>query len=188
MENWKPIEGYENLYEVSDFGRVRRLEGKVKSGLKNSGYQTNRGRTLKQNLKRNGYLTVDLSKGNEVRTSSVHRLVAKTFIPNPQNLPCVNHINANKRDNRAENLEWCTAKQNSEHAQRTGLYDGPGKKAILCVETGMRFISSYQAGEWLNETRFGNSRNVRSLSCKIRSATNGIQPKAYGYHWKKIDM
>ena len=99
MERWKHVRGYEGLYKVSDKGR---LVG-VKSG-----------RILKPQVnKTGGYLQVMLYKPGRVRPRfSVHRLVAEAFVPNPLNKPQVNHINEDKLDNRACNLEWVTASEN----------------------------------------------------------------------------
>ena len=100
-EIWKPIPGAEG-YEVSNLGNVR-----------NANKTTHLALSIL-----NGYYKVCLGKYG---TYLVHRLVAQTFIPNPKDKPQVNHINGNKRDNRAENLEWVTASENTQHAVKTGL-------------------------------------------------------------------
>jgi hypothetical protein len=105
-EIWKDIKGYEGLYQVSNLGMVKSL-----------GFDKwHKGRILKQSFdsKRN-YLFVGLHKDGKIKQKNVHRLVAETFIPNPDNLPCVNHINEIKTDNRACNLEFCTVKYNSNY-------------------------------------------------------------------------
>ena len=105
-EIWKDIEGFEGLYQVSNLGRVRSL-----------GHDAwHKGRVLKQSFDGKGnYLFVGLHKDGKIKQKNVHRLVAETFIPNPNNLPCVNHINEIKTDNRAINLEWCTVEYNSNY-------------------------------------------------------------------------
>ena len=118
MEIWKDIQGYENLYQVSNLGRIKSLDRKVKVGIKNNDIVLHKGKILKLNQKRNGYLSVDLSKEGIVKTISVHRLVAIAFIPNVDNKMQVNHINAKKYDNRVENLEWCSYEENKEHAKK----------------------------------------------------------------------
>lgn len=70
------------------------------------------------------YVLIGLNKNNKAYSRSIHRLLAITFIPNPENKPCINHINGIKKDNRIENLEWCTKKENIQHAVRTGLKKG----------------------------------------------------------------
>lgn len=183
METWKPIDGFEGLYEVSDLGRVRRANSLVRTGILHSDYRIVKSRVLKQHKKRNGYFTVDLSKGSIVKTISVHKLVATAFKPKADGQTQVNHINCNKADNRADNLEWCTPQENREHAKKNNLYHSPNKKTVMCKQTGKLFESSYRAAEWVNETKYQNSKQVRSMAAKIREACLGHQSVAYGYTW-----
>lgn len=108
MEKWKPIPGYDGLYEVSSYGRVRSLE-RYKSN--NGGLQLIKEKILKPHNTKKGYLTVQLC--NKIFT--VHRLVAEAFIPNTDNLPMINHRDEDKTNNVADNLEWCDAKYNSNY-------------------------------------------------------------------------
>jgi hypothetical protein len=106
----KEIEGYEGLYFVDTLGNVVAFPKKTRI---NSGSEY---LTLKQQVKR-GYAVVNLYNGKrKMKSLSVHRLVAKAFLPNPNNYRDVNHINGIKLDNRVENLEWCSIKQNTKHA------------------------------------------------------------------------
>ena len=82
---------------------------------------------LKQTINKNGYCKVTLQKNKYKKIFSVHRLVAEAFIPNDNNYPCVNHIDCNKTNNNVNNLEWCTYKQNSQWASKTGRYDNMAK-------------------------------------------------------------
>lgn len=103
MEEWKDIEGYEGLYQVS--------EGEVKSLNYN---KTKKERVLKKSIV-GGYYTVNLHKDGVMKTYYVHKLVAEAFIPNPDNLPCINHKDENKLNNSVSNLEWCTVKYNTNY-------------------------------------------------------------------------
>lgn len=106
-EKWCWIDGYEGLYMVSDQGQIMGTPKK-----------TTCGHVLNLTKKKAGYVHVCLCKDNEKRTYSVHRLVAKAFVANPNGKPEVNHINGNRSDNRAENLEWVTRGENEVHAFR----------------------------------------------------------------------
>lgn len=101
-EQWKPIQGYEDRYAVSSKGRVMNLKT---------------GRVLKNRINTKGYRFITLCKGDgKPKQIGVHRLVAQAFIPNPLNLPQINHIDENKTNNNVENLEWVTASQNQRHS------------------------------------------------------------------------
>lgn len=186
MEIWKDIKNYEGIYQVSSLGRIRSLDRKVRTGIKHNEYKIAKGKILKLNQKRNGYLTVDLSKENKVKTITVHRLVALNFIPNPENKEEINHINCKKYDNRVENLEWVTSEENKEHAKLNKLYYNPKRKQVRCKQTNTIFESSYNAGEWLNNNRFKNSKNTTVIANKIRMCCNGKQKIAYGYTWEFV--
>lgn len=115
IEEWKPVVGYEGLYEVSDWGRVRSVERIVTiySKLTNTTFQ----RTIepiikKQHTDRDGYKMVNLKRNGKHATEKVHRLIAMAFIPNPDSKPIVDHINGNRQDNRVCNLRWFTPKEN----------------------------------------------------------------------------
>lgn len=115
IETWADIDGYEKLYQVSTLGRVRSLDRLVRNG---NGYRLRKGRILKPQLNGSGYQQVHLSKDGNAKNYQVHQLVAQAFIPNPLQLPQVNHINENKVDNRVENLEWCDRSYNCNFGTR----------------------------------------------------------------------
>lgn len=109
-ELWRTIGGYEGLYEVSTFGRVRSLP-------RNYGYGTIAAPIiLKPEVIKGGYLRVRLSKYGKRERFLINRLVATAFVPNPHNKPIVNHLDTVRTNNRADNLEWATYKENSNHA------------------------------------------------------------------------
>lgn len=116
-EEWRDIKGYEGFYQVSNLGNVRSLD---RIFIKSNGRRYNKkGKILIPGLTTKGYETVNLSDVNHKITSKrVHRLVAEAFIPNPNNLPQVNHIDENKLNNFVTNLEWCTNTYNISYGTR----------------------------------------------------------------------
>lgn len=120
QEIWKDVPEYEGLYMVSNLGRVMSLHCTSKAA-KESGVPDRR--IMKNVMSSSGYYHVMLSKnGNKIAWSN-HVLVARAFIPNPENKPSVNHIDGNRTNNAVDNLEWATYKENQQHAIRTGLRD-----------------------------------------------------------------
>jgi hypothetical protein len=112
MEQWKDIEGFEGIYKVSSKGRVW-------------SYAYGSGKERRFSITNRGYALIILQlHGKVYKGESVHRLVAKAFIPNPEGKATVNHIDGNKLNNSVENLEWVTQKDNVKHAYRTGLKKG----------------------------------------------------------------
>lgn len=116
-EQWKDIKGYEGLYQVSNFGRVRSLDRYVNCGIRNNNKVLKKGKIIKQSIS-NNYLRVGLCNGKAQKSKLVHRLVAKAFIPNPNNYLCINHKDENKLNNCWNNLEWCTNKYNNTYGTR----------------------------------------------------------------------
>lgn len=117
-ETWRAIFDYDGLYEISNFGRVRSLDRVVLH--KNGKRQPVAGRILVP-VQLGGYHIVTLCKQGQFTAKSVHRLVAEAFIPNLDNKPHVNHIDGDKQNNHVSNLEWCTARENNEHAWKHKL-------------------------------------------------------------------
>jgi hypothetical protein len=161
-EKWQTIEGYENLYAVSNLGNVKSLKKKINLSLIDD-----------------RYLIVNFSKGNVKKKQLVHRLVAEAFIPNPENKPCINHKDGNKHNNRVENLEWCNQSENVLHGYRTGLRDmktvGTGflgkathnSKPVLDPYTGVFYRSITEAAKY-NNTSFSYLFNqLMGFSAKV---------------------
>lgn len=117
-EEWRPVVGYENLYEVSNFGRVRSKEAEVRQRY---GTRTRRSRMKKIITNENGYCTVNLFKDNKIKIHKCHRLLMTAFVPNPEKKRVINHKDGDKQNNHISNLEWSTHKENSIHAVQNGL-------------------------------------------------------------------
>lgn len=184
MEIWKPIKNHKDIYEVSNLGRVRSIdhyqEQKNRYGTMSTKFY--KGRILPMKVSNCGYYRVWLTDG----VCSVHRLVAEAFIPNPDNLPQINHKNGRKRDNRANNLEWCNNIDNQIHAIKTGLRP-PRKNLIRCVETGQVFRNARFAAEWIEQEFIKNGKEKpRRASSNIRKVCNNKRATAYKYHWENI--
>ena len=111
QEQWKPIQEFNGEYEVSNLGRVRSMKR----------YYGVVGRIMPQTIQRKGYYAVTFWMNNKAYCRKVHRLVIEAFTPNPDSLPCINHIDGNKLNNHVSNLEWCTYQANMQHAVHTGL-------------------------------------------------------------------
>lgn len=146
-EIWKDIKGYEGLYQVSNFGRVKALSKTSVIHSTNNLNGSKRNRTEKIHrcqLQKDGYVRTQLYKNNKRCTVKVHRLVAEAFLPNPNNYPMVNHKNEIKSDNCVENLEWCTCSYNAQYSSYKK------HKKIKCITTGMVFNSVKEAKKFYN--------------------------------------
>ena len=184
-EIWKDIKGYEGLYQVSNFGNIKSL------ARKNTFYCVLRKeylerpvkeRILKTNDKNAKYKQVHLLKNGVVKVYLVHRLVAQEFIPNPNDLPQVNHIDGNKYNNRIDNLEWCTASENNKHAFRIGLKEIYNKTKVNQYDLNGNFIKT-----WNCITEFYKEKGVSIKSSTISMCCKGKRKTAYGYKWKYAD-
>lgn len=118
-EIWKPVLGFEGLYEVSNLVRIRSIERTVYR--RKGGAVTWPEKVLKQRLNPNGYWIVSLWLNGNQKIARVHRLYALAFLPNPEGKPDINHRDGVKSNNSPSNLEWCTKRENSLHAYSTGL-------------------------------------------------------------------
>lgn len=118
-EIWKPAEGYENFYQVSNYGRVKSIDRT--ETCKDGVVRFRKGKVLKPHQNYNGYLWVSFCTNDIRKKKKIHRLVAQCFIPNPDGKPQVNHIDGDKHNNHVDNLEWVTPKENAHHAIENNL-------------------------------------------------------------------
>ena len=181
-EEWKTIEGYEDRYSVSNYGRVKTksityyIHGHAKTSVPH---------ILKIIIRKDGYCKVNLGRSGEQKTLNLHRLVAMYFIPNPNNLPCVNHKDENPSNNIVDNLEWCSYEYNNnygsfkeKHSKAFKNYPKFSKPVIQMTLDG-EFIQEYPSiaeaarqlnGNYVNISEYLNEPNKRN--------------HAYGYKWK----
>lgn len=126
QEKWKNITGYNGKYQISNFGNVRSTDRYYKQN-NGKGFESEhiyKGKILKQMITKFGYRRIGLSQNGELKYHTIHKLVATEFLPNPNNFPCINHIDGNKANNNINNLEWCTYSHNNKHAREMGLNKG----------------------------------------------------------------
>ena len=178
-EEWRDIKGYEGKYQISNLGNVKSLERRVNTWCS---YKTLYEMILKKSVSNNGYLYVRLQS----KTKLIHRLVAEAFIPNPENKPQVNHKNEVKQDNRVENLEWVTAKENINYGtnikrradtqRRLGnqINNKSTSKKVICIEKQKIFESINDAVR----KGFGKDCSAITKCCKGKLNNHN------GYHWR----
>lgn len=201
MEEWRDIEGFEGLYQISNTGRVKnKRNGSIKATRVN---------------KKTGYVITDLKAAGKKTTCYVHRLVAIAFIPNPDTYPVINHKDENRQNNHASNLEWCTQKYNvhygsgieknrlahigkrasaetrkkqseahsgekhwnygrtwSQETKKKNMVGQPKRKMVVNLSTGEVFDSISDA-----------ARKSNTASSSIARVCNGVYKKANGYVW-----
>lgn len=181
--NWKDVIGFEGLYQVSDDGRVRSLPRLKICGF-NGKQSVQKGRILKPGHTNDGYAFVNLVKDGKSKPHYIHRLVAQAFIPNPLNLPYVNHKDENPKNNAVWNLEWCTPKYNANYgtakeraaeavrANNPSIYNTP----VTNITTGEQFNSISEACDF-----YGFSNSKRDT---IKRCCEGQYATVEGYNWK----
>lgn len=166
QEVWKDVEGYEGYYLVSNYGRIK------------SFYRNKKGRVIKPSVMNGGtgYEQVGLYKNGIQKKVLLHRLIAEAFIANPDNFPFVNHIDENKINNSAENLEWCTSLYNNNHGTRNKRISNTQSMPVSakCIKTGneLHFKSIAEASK--------QGFNASS----IWKVCNGKMNKHHEYVWK----
>ena len=171
-EIWRDIKNYEGLYQVSNLGNVKSLRKNI---------------ILKGGLVGIGYYSVNLCKNKNHKSTKIHKLVAQTFIPNPNNYPCINHKDGNKTNNCVDNLEWCTHSYNNKEAYRIGLKKSLKGKNNYYSRTLMIPINQYSLDgnfikRWNSISEASKELNLYHSNiiavCKNKKRTAG------GFIWK----
>lgn len=145
-EIWKEIPNYEGYFEVSTLGNFRSKDRIIK--YKQSGTRNYPGKSLKVEVMQDGYSRIVLMKEGVKKRYMCHRLVAETYIPNPDNKPYVNHIDGNRSNNCVENLEWCTQSENERHSVDVlgkSMKGETAPKAVRCIENDTIYKSMSEA-------------------------------------------
>lgn len=178
-EVWKKIQDYPN-YQVSNLGNVKRK------------YKNGKEKILKNCFDKDKYFIVCMSEKNKKTTKRVNILVAKAFIPNPNNYPIINHINGIKTDNRTENLEWCTYSHNSKEAYRIGLCKPTkyflgkfGKESSKAKKIVQKDLKGNVINYFYGALEANRKTNINQAN--INSCCNGNRKTAGGYVWKFIE-
>lgn len=179
MEIWKDIPGYEGLYQASDLGNVKSL-----NHIRNNGTNKymQKGKKLKFSKDHNGYLLVRLSKNGIAKTYKLHRIIAMTFIENTFNKKTINHINGNKEDNRVNNLEWATQKEQIDHQHK--ILKVPYSDCKKCHEANKKKIIR-------NDGKIYNSIMEAKIDlgkkyAHISEVCQGKIKTTYGYSYKYL--
>ena len=176
-EIWKDIEGYEGLYKVSNMVRVKSVE---RIRWNNGGYCKVPERILKPGKDRCGYLYVILCKEGIKKKYYVHRLVAEAFIPNPDNLPQINHIDENKENNHVDNLEWVTCKENINHGTHNKRMAEKLSKPVIAIHKINGLILEFPS---IKEA----SRQTGINQGNICNCLKGRYKSAGGFVWHYAD-
>ena len=182
LEVWRDVPEYEGLYQVSNLGRIKRLKGVT---IRRNGYRIPIPERILNGILIKGYMGVSLSKDFKKKRAAIHRLVAMAFIPNPNNLPIINHKDENKLNNRVENLEWCNHQYNNTYGtapQRryiTRKENNSLCKPVLQYGLNGIFIKEYPSIKEASETlNLRDSTISLACNCYKRLVTCG------GFQWK----
>lgn len=180
-EEWRDVVGYEGIYKVSNKGRVASLSRTV--DRKRYKFVC-KPKLLKDRIGKNGYSTITLcDEYNNQHPASIHYIVASAFIQNPNNYPCIDHINTIRNDNRVENLRWCTVSMNNLNPitrskmskSRTGKYFGSYKPVVGVNISDTKDIRFYKS----------TTETVKDGFCQrhVSSVCRGVRNKHKGYKW-----
>ncbi len=181
VEVWRPVVGYEGCYEVSNHGRVRSCdrvhEQKGRYGQIVRHFY--KGQLLSPRLRR-CYMAVTFCIDNKLIAFSIHRLVAKAFVPNPDNLPCVNHKDECKTNNHADNLEWCSILYNNKYGERLDKVAKALSKPVEQLSIDGEHIAFFPSVATA-------ARKLNVKTHHIYSVLSGNRKTAYRYKWRYVD-
>ena len=179
IEEWRPVKGYEGFCEVSSLARVRSLDRIVEQKLPYGRYGKlyRRGRILKQIMHHDGYFVVGLSKNGRTKLGRVNRIVAEAFIPNPDNLPIVNHKDECKTNNLPNNLEWCDVKYNNNYGTAKERAKKKLQKPIEQLTFSGQHVAFYES---IKEGAIALNGDRNYICMTLR----GKYTSAYGYLWR----
>lgn len=181
-EEWRPIKGYEGLYEVSNMGNVRSLDrvGYQRHWQGGLSRYFHKGHILKPHKRSNGYMCITLKKDGQKITHNIHRLVAISFIPKPNGKDCINHLDANPQNNDVSNLEWCTQSENIQYAYDHGTKTPPHQKKVGQYDFDGNLIKI-----WNSQTEPEKALGI--FQANIYKVCNGKRKQAGGYIWRYIE-
>lgn len=181
-EIWKDIPNFEGFYQASDMGRIRSLDRNIHKKVKEKIFDTSRsGRVFRLRYKKSRrYISIRLSKNGKTNSYALHRLIAITFISNPDNFPQVNHINGIKSDNRAENLSWTNNSENVKHAISMGL-----NKSVVGENHGSSIFKNEDVLE-IRELYSTGNYSYREIAEKFKVKTGRIFEIIKRKTWKHI--
>ena len=182
-EEWRPIAGYEGIYEVSNMGRIKSLD-RVISQTNRYGTQTDhvyKGKILKESVGNNGYLHIDLHKDGKTKRVLIHRLVASHFLEKQDGADVINHLDCNKENNSVPNLEWCTQSHNIKYAYEQGTKTPPHMQKVAQYGENGSLIRIWDS---IAEA----SRELGLKASNIGKVCRGQRHQTGGYKWQYIEQ
>lgn len=159
LETWRDVVGFEGLYVISNLGKLKSIDRKIKTKDGWCFFRKGIDITIRKN--NFGYYDTRLCKNGSKKSVFLHRIIAEAFIPNPDNLPMINHINGIKTDNRIENLEWVSASENSKHAYDVGLRKNPRHSHRQVIDTCInKLYASIREAATANNIPYNHCKNI----------------------------